>query len=471
MPYCSNCGQKIDANAKFCSGCGAKIAVQTSSGAANNTTSNNTRNTTNNSGERKTVYEGEIRKCPNCGEIIDTFNARCPACGFELNNKKVSAVLQNFINEINECERNIENSPTAGKTGWASWGKGKRFWWVFLNICMACIPLAIYLALPLLMIKSTPKLTKEEKRLASLIENFPFPNDRESILSVLVFAKEKIDYISKETINRKNAYWMRLWCAQAEHLKQKADMLFPNDPIVRDSYNEILADEMRVNKVLKAKSIVGIVLFVAAIIFFFVRNGTFEDIQKANTVVEIPETELSVLMPQIEGGKGEVVTNNSEYFSVTYLSISESEFEAYKKECKEKGFTIDCENSGSLFDAYNEDGYNIRITYYRSEMHITVTDDLEMRTIVWPSSEVADLLPVPNSDYGNISSSSDSCLIVYIGNMTMDDYAEYVTECIKKGFDQDMSQTDEHYHADNEDGYHVQVEYRGFNTVFIRVDD
>ena len=254
-------------------------------------------------------------------------------------------------------------------------------------------------------------------------------------------------------------------------MKQKADMLFPNDPIVKDSYNEILADEMRVNKILKTKSIVGIVLFVVAIIFFFVRNGTFEDIQKANTVVEIPETELSVLMPQIDGGKGEVVTNNSEYFSVTYLNISESEFEEYKKDCKEKGFTIDCESSGSLFDAYNEEGYNIRITYYSSEMHITVTDDLEMRAIVWPSSEVADLLPVPSSDYGNISSSSDSCLIVFIGDMTMDDYVEYVNECIQKGFDQDMSQTDEHYHADNKDGYHVQVEYRGFNTVFIRIDD
>ena len=104
-------------------------------------------------------------------------------------------------------------------------------------------------------------------------------------------------------------------------------------------------------------------------------------------------------------------------------------------------------------------------------MHITVSDDLEMRTIVWPSSEVADLLPKPKSDYGNISSSSDTCLIIYIGNMTMDDYAEYVNECIQKGFNKDMSQTDDHYHADNADGYHVLVEYRGFNTVFIRIDD
>lgn len=455
MAFCSNCGQQLDDKAKFCSACGAARPVQQPA----------------NESKRKTVYEGEIRKCPNCGEVIDAFTAKCPSCGFELNSKKVSSALQDFIKEINECEKTIANSPTSGKSGWASWSKSKRFWWVVLNLFFLCIPLVIYLALPLVTMKSTPKLTTEEKRMASLIENFPFPNDRESILSALVFAKEKIDFISKETINRKTAYWMRLWCAKAEQLKQKADLLFPNDPIVRDSFNEITADENRVNKVIKIKAIVGLVLLVAAIIFFFVRNGTFDDLKVANTVVDIPETELSVLMPQIEGGKGEIVTNNEEYFTVNYVGISDSEFEAYKKECKDKGFTIDCENTGSLFDAYNEDGYNIRITYYDSQMHITVTDDLEMRTIVWPSSKVADLIPVPESDYGNVYSSSDTCLIIYIGNMTIDDYAEYVNECIKKGFDQKMSQTDEHYHADNKDGYHVQVEYRGFNTVFIRVDD
>ena len=455
MAFCSNCGQQLDDKAKFCSACGASRHIQQ----------------TENENKRKTVYEGEIRKCPNCGEVIDAFTAKCPACGFELNSKKVSSVLQDFIKEINECEKTIANSPNAGKSGWASWSKSKRFWWVVLNLFFLCIPLVIYLALPLVTVKSTPKLTAEEKRMASLIENFPFPNDRESILSALVFAKEKIDFISKETINRKTAYWMRLWCAKAEQLKQKADLLFPNDSIVRDSYNEITADENRVNKLIKIKAIVGLVLLIAAIIFFFVRNGTFDDLKVANTVVEIPETALSVLMPQIEDGKGEIVTNNEEYFTVNYVGISDAEFEAYKKECKDKGFTIDCENTGSLFDAYNEDGYNIRITYSNSQMHITVTDDLEMRTIVWPNSKVADLIPKPDSDYGNIYSSSDACLIIYIGNTTIDNYAEYVNECIKKGFDQDMSQTDEHYHADNKDGYHVQVEYRGFNTIFIRVDD
>ena len=455
MAFCIKCGHQLADGAKFCFECGTNVNVAT----------------TPQREQRKTVFEGEIRKCPNCGEVIDSFVAKCPSCGFELNSKRVSSVLMDFIKEINECERIIANSPHAGKTGWVSWSKSKRVWWVVLNIFFVCIPLAIYVALPLVMVKSTPKLTNEEKRKASLIENFPFPNDRESILSALIFTKEKIDFISKETINRKNAYWMRLWCTKAEQLKQKADMLFPNDIIVRESYAEIAADETHVNTILKFKFVSGLVILVAAIIFLFIRNGTFDDIKIANTPVEIPETELSILMPQIEDGKGAVVVDNSEYFSVTYYGISDSEFEAYKKECKNQGFTIDCENSGSLFDAFNEDGYNIRIIFYSSEMHITVSDNLEMRTIVWPSSEVADLLPKPKSDYGSISSSSDSCLIIFIGKMTTDDYVEYVNECINKGFTKDMVQTDGHYHADNEDGYHVMVEYRGFNTVFIRIDD
>ena len=58
--------------------------------------------------------------------------------------------------------------------------------------------------MPLIKINFTPKLSREEKQLASLIENFSFPNDRESILEALVFAKEKIDFISSEKVDRKS---------------------------------------------------------------------------------------------------------------------------------------------------------------------------------------------------------------------------------------------------------------------------
>ena len=258
MAYCINCGQELADEAKFCAGCG-KVVNKNSS-------------TT----ERKTVYDGTIHKCPNCGEVIESFVSICPACGFELGGKQVSTALEKFIDKVNECDRLIASTPAA-KTGWTSWSKSKRFWWVVLNLIFMCIPLVIYLVLPLVLIKSTPKLTKEEKQMVSLIENFPFPNDRESILAALVYAKEKIDFISKEKIDRKSAYWMRLWCAKAEQLKQKADMLFPNDNIVKQSYAEIVADNERVKKNIKIKAIVGLVILVIAIVFAIVRYDVFDN--------------------------------------------------------------------------------------------------------------------------------------------------------------------------------------------------
>lgn len=114
MPFCSNCGQQIQEGAKFCASCGTPTNSEVHHESA----------------QRQFVYEGKIHKCPNCGEVINSFVSICPACGFELNSKRVSSVLQEFIKEINECEQMIANSPQAGKTGWASWNKSKRTWWV-----------------------------------------------------------------------------------------------------------------------------------------------------------------------------------------------------------------------------------------------------------------------------------------------------------------------------------------------------
>ena len=455
MAFCTNCGKEIPSGGKFCASCGSPAV----------TNAQETRS------ERKVEYVGKVKKCPSCGEEIKSFTAICPACGHELNSSKSSDTLTSFIKQIEFCERLIADNQSKTKTGWSSWKTSKKVWWVIFNLFFACIPLVVYMVMPLIKINSTPKLSREEKQLASLIENFPFPNDRESILEALVFAKEKIDFISSEKVDRKSAYWMRLWSSKAEQLKQKADLMFPNDPVVKSSFDEILADKSRVKKTLQMKAIAGVVILVVAIAFILIRGGALEDIKMSNTPLIIPETELSVLIPQIEDGKGEIVTNNEYHFTVEYYGISEQEFEDYKKMCKDMGFTIDCESTGSLFDAFNEDGYNIRITYYDRKMHVGIDDKMDMGKIVWPDTKVADLLPKPKSDYGQISSASDSCVILYIGNMTIEDYKDYVNECMEKGFNKDVSQTSDHFHADDKKGNGVMVEYRGFNTVFIRIDD
>ncbi len=348
MPYCTNCGKQLNYNDRFCSGCGSAVEQ-------------NQENT-----NRKTVYEGEIHKCPNCGEVINSFVSICPVCGFELNSRRVSTILQDFIKEINECAQLIANSPQAGKTGWTSWSKSKRVWWIILNVFFLCIPLAIYVALPLVMVKFTPNLTAEEQRMASLVENFPFPNDRESILSALVFTKEKIDFISKETANRKTAYWMRLWCAKAEQLKQKADLLFPNDPIVKESYAEIVADETRVNKKLRMKAIIGLVILVVAVVYAIIWYGSNLEVTNSkdyNATFEWQTTGLFAEMPEPDTNNGKIIMETDNQINIELYNISSDEFEVYVKKCRDEGFTKEVTKTDDVFYATDENGYDLNLFY------------------------------------------------------------------------------------------------------------
>lgn len=245
MAFCSNCGNKVVDSAKFCHECGAAIV--------------NIKK--DESTERKREYVGSIRRCPSCGETINSFTAICPGCGHELNDTQISETLEKFIEQVNHYESMIPYGITY-EEGWSSWSTLKKVGWIILNVFFIAFPVAIYLTYKRITIDSKPKLSKEEAKLVSLIENFTFPNDRESIVDAIFFIKEKVAFLSQEKESRKSLYWLRLWSSKAEQLKHKADLLFPDDVAVRQSYNEICADSEKVNKNIKTKKIIVIVLWI-----------------------------------------------------------------------------------------------------------------------------------------------------------------------------------------------------------------
>ncbi len=49
---------------------------------------------------RTQEFVGTIKKCPNCGAIVEAFQTRCSSCGFELNNVRSSNAVEEFLKHI-----------------------------------------------------------------------------------------------------------------------------------------------------------------------------------------------------------------------------------------------------------------------------------------------------------------------------------------------------------------------------------
>ncbi len=92
--YCRKCGKQIPDNSRFCSFCGEDLSTDT------NIEQEEYGN------KRKVVFDGEIHKCPNCGEILDSFVTKCPTCGFEIRGTKGGT---NKVEELSEKLQKTNN--------------------------------------------------------------------------------------------------------------------------------------------------------------------------------------------------------------------------------------------------------------------------------------------------------------------------------------------------------------------------
>lgn len=457
MELCKSCGEEIRKEDSFCSRCGTPTGRKREDFKPFPL-------------EFTEQEDFRIKRCPSCGEGIPSFVAICPACGNEMRGAKVSSTLENFITQINEQERKINRKSGSIQTGFLGWPLFLKIFWILINIGLLCIPLAFYMILPMIRTRMKPSLTTEESELASLIENYPIPNERASVLETLVYAKEKIDFLSKEILDRKTAFWIRLWSQKAEQLKEKADLLFPNDKVVKQTYEEIQKDRKKVNRVLRAKALFG--LFLAGlIVLFLVKMGsdTSEKIEEEKKLI-FPQTELSRLIPKLEGVEGKVKVSSSEYLSVECKNFPLSEYEVYKRKCMERGFTIDSEEVAGGYEAYNKDGYKLKIYWYESELSISLREKIKMRTLKLPGSSLAKEIPPFHSDIGLIEYSTEKNLTFYVGNTSLQDYDDYVGLCLEQGFEYELSQYEKSFKGKNAKGYTLRVRHEGFETMYIDIE-
>lgn len=186
MAFCTECGKSIADGAKFCANCGATVTTR-------NFESTN---------QRKTVYEGEIHKCPNCGELLKSFEVNCPTCGYELRGSRATNSVRELSLKLEAVENRRERNPTRSRRSMFDYN-------AVLN----------------------PDISKTDEQKSTIISTFPIPNTKEDLIEFMVLAGSNIDFKSYENdIRTAPRVVSDAWKAKFEQAYQKAEVLFENDP-------------------------------------------------------------------------------------------------------------------------------------------------------------------------------------------------------------------------------------------------
>ena len=127
--------------------------------------------TENESTERKQVFVGNIRKCPNCGAQITTDTAKCPSCGFVIEKEKVSSAMDEFAKK-------------------------------FVSL-----------------------LTEPEKR--EFVESYPVPNNKEDLRGFLNYAANQRDKDYPTPANK--VFWVDAWNNKCRLIVNQAVDVFGSD--------------------------------------------------------------------------------------------------------------------------------------------------------------------------------------------------------------------------------------------------
>ena len=242
MAFCPHCGQEVFEGAKFCPNCGKDLSSFDQT-------------------VRRQSFQGEFKKCPSCGAELRSFTAICPTCGFELNSIKVSESIKEFSEILDQYDAEIAKNPhykAAG--GWSTWGTAAKVMWVILNIYTFCIPIIISNNRRGVAEKNPDKVAK-----ASFITNYVFPNERESLIEALLFAKNQMISLINGKINGDTAFWENVWASKAASLMQKIQLSVGKDEMAIRLNEEI----NRIDRVLRKKLLAKKILIIAIIVALF----------------------------------------------------------------------------------------------------------------------------------------------------------------------------------------------------------
>lgn len=237
MAYCTNCGQQLMNNEKFCSQCGTPVMSTTEL----------------ESSRRNVVYEGVLHKCPNCGEVIDSFSVQCPSCGHELRGIKNKSSVQELSSALREIETTREPEKKNEQSGIKQYFREN-----FLN----------------------DQISSCDTKQVNLIKSFAIPNTKEDIMEFIILASSNINLkvYGFDSGSETERAISDAWLAKFEQAYRKAQLLFGGTPEfvnVQNLYEQKMKEIKRMKWQLPL-FFVGVLVTVFGTLFFVGKLiGTF----------------------------------------------------------------------------------------------------------------------------------------------------------------------------------------------------
>jgi hypothetical protein len=185
---------------------------------------------------------GDIRKCPACGAIVQSFTTKCSDCGTEFRNIEASQNIIKFFEKLDKLESNrkenfYDNQKQDSGTSFGTLIKWWFFWWLL-------IPLKL---ITFVLNKSKPsRWSTTDSRKEEMIMNFPVPNSREEIIEFITLSVSKIQNISvTKRFDDEGKYivkWNSIWKKKAEQVFTKAKLSMTDDKATIQSIEQMLID-------------------------------------------------------------------------------------------------------------------------------------------------------------------------------------------------------------------------------------
>lgn len=183
MAFCTNCGQELSEDAKFCQKCGCPVTDRSTEYP-----------------QRKQEFVGKLYKCPNCGEVLKSFELNCPACGYELRGAKAASAVKEFALKLEAIESRREYEKPHGLFSAA---------------------------------EAKQRVSKTDEQKISLIKSFSIPNTKEDMLEFMILATSSMNmrtYDSANTdISKSEKEVNAAWFSKVQQVYEKAKRAYSAD--------------------------------------------------------------------------------------------------------------------------------------------------------------------------------------------------------------------------------------------------